>query len=71
MSRIPAFSRIYAAQVSPRTWSILAWVSGGIVGALLAKQHRALGFLGGMLLTGAIADKFIETHHPSYLYRYN
>jgi len=40
--------------------SIAAWVLGGIVGALLAKKHRVIGFGIGALIAGPIADTAIE-----------
>ncbi len=42
--------------------SATAWIGGGIVGAVLSKQHRILGAGLGAILTGAISDVLIERH---------
>lgn len=52
--------------MTPFETSMLAWISGGTLGALIAKEHRMMGFVFGALVTGVVADKFIEQNHPSY-----
>ena len=46
--------------------SVLAWLGGGIAGAVIAKNHRVAGFALGAVLVGAITDKLIESYHPQY-----
>lgn len=52
--------------MTPFETSMLAWIGGGTLGALVAKEHRVMGFVFGALVVGAVADKFIERNHPQY-----
>ncbi len=45
---------------------MLAWLGGGIVGAVVAKEHRVAGFALGAIVIGAVSDKLIERYHPQY-----
>lgn len=52
--------------MSPWSASVLAWLGGGIVGAVVAKEHRVAGFALGAIVIGAVSDKLIERYHPQY-----
>lgn len=47
--------------MTPFRMSILAWLGGGVLGALLLKNGRVSGFVMGALVVGAVADKMIES----------
>jgi hypothetical protein len=42
--------------MSPFTLSVLAWLGGGVAGAMLSKEHRVAGFALGALVVGAVSD---------------
>ena len=44
----------------------MAWIGGGVVGSVLAKEHRIAGFALGAIVVGAVSDKLIERYHPQY-----
>lgn len=46
--------------MSTYTKSKIAWVAGGLLGALLLPERRIAGALLGALVVGGIADKAIE-----------
>jgi hypothetical protein len=52
--------------MTPWNLSVLAWVGGGVIGAVVAKEHRIAGFALGAILVGAVSDKLIERYHPQY-----
>jgi len=51
--------------MTPFEASLIAWIGGGTVGAIVAKEHRAIGFVVGALVSGVVLDKVIE-RNPQY-----
>jgi hypothetical protein len=52
--------------MTPWDASVLAWIGGGVAGAVLSKKRPVAGFALGAILVGAITDKLIERYHPQY-----
>jgi hypothetical protein len=52
--------------MTPWDLSVLAWVGGGVIGAVVAKNHRIAGAALGAIVVGAVSDKLIEKYHPQY-----
>jgi hypothetical protein len=52
--------------MTPWDMSVMAWIGGGVVGAVVAKEHRIAGFALGAVVVGAVSDKLIESYHPLY-----
>ena len=52
--------------MTPWNYSVLAWIGGGVIGAVVAKEHRIAGCALGAILVGVVSDKLIERYHPQY-----
>ena len=48
--------------LSPFQFSTTLWIGGGVLGAVLSKQHRFAGAGLGAIMTGAVGDVLIERH---------
>jgi hypothetical protein len=51
--------------LTPYQFSKTLWIGGGVLGAVLSKQHRIAGAGLGAILIGALGDVLIERHQAN------